>query len=117
AGRKADSIIMPSGRIIPPSAITGIPAKVMHSLGTDKIQQFQIIQTDRHRVEVLIVIDDELRNIGPSIEKIFYELKKKFEEAFNGEMEVEIKEVKEIKKPARLDTPPPVVTSSIKIDA
>jgi len=114
AGRKADSIVMPSGRIIPPSAITGIPAKVMHELGTDKIEQFQIIQTARDKVEIRVVIDKELRNIGPSIEKLFDELKRRFEKAFNNEMEVEIKEVEKIEKPANLDTPPPVVTSVIR---
>ena len=116
AGRKADSIIMPSGRIIPPSAITGIPAKVMHQLETDKIQQFQIIQTKKDKVEVLVVIDEELRNIGPSIEELFSALKKKFESAFGNELEVEIREVKKIKKMDSLDTPPPVVTSMVRIN-
>ncbi len=114
AGRKADSIIMPSGKIIPPSAITGIPAKVMHELGTDKIEQFQIIQTTRDKVEIRVVIDETLRNTGPSMEQLFNELKKRFEKAFNHEVNVEIKEVKEIKKPEHLDTPPPVVTSLIR---
>ena len=41
--------------------------------------------------------------------------KKKFEEAFENEMKVEVKEVREIKKPENLDTPPPVVTSMVKI--
>ncbi|MCD6573899.1 MAG: hypothetical protein J7K95_07380, partial [Thermoplasmata archaeon] len=114
AGRKADSIIMPSGKIIPPSAITGIPAKVMHELGTDKIEQFQIIQTSRDKVEIRIVIDEALRNTGPSMEQLFNELKKRFEKAFNHEVNVEIKEVREIKKPEHLDTPPPVVTSMVR---
>ena len=115
AGRKADSIVLPSGRIIPPSSITGIPAKVMEKMNTNKILQFQILQKSRDKVEVLVVIDDELRNVGPSVEEIFAEMKKKFEERFAGEVEVEIKEVKEIRKPENLDTPPPVVTSMIRI--
>jgi len=65
-------------------------------------------------VEIRVVIDKELRNIGPSIEKLFDELKRRFEKAFNNEMEVEIKEVEKIEKPANLDTPPPVVTSVIR---
>ena len=115
AGRKADSIILPSGRIIPPSAITGIPAKIMHKFGVDIIQQFQIIQTSQRKVEILIVIDDELRERISSLEALFSELKKKFEESFGGEIEVVVREVKEIKKPPRLDTPPPVVTSMVEM--
>ena len=115
AGRKADSIILPSGKIIPPSSITGIPAKVMEKMDTNKILQFQILQKSKDKVEILVVIDDELRNVGPSVEEIFIELKKKFEERFRGEIEVEIKEVKEIEKPSNLDTPPPVVTSMVRM--
>ncbi len=114
-GRKADSIVLPSGKIIPPSSITGIPAKVMEKMDTKKILQFQILQKTIDKVEVLIVIDEELRSIGPSVEEIFRELKKKFEERFDGEVEVEIKEVKKIEKPANLDTPPPVVTSMVRV--
>ncbi|KAA0010981.1 MAG: hypothetical protein FE041_04745 [Thermoplasmata archaeon] len=116
AGRKADSIIMPSGKIIPPSSITGIPAKVMEKLGTKKLLQFQIIQKSLEEVDVLIVIDQKLRNVGPSVEMICNELKKKFEERFGGEIEVNVKEVSEIKKEADLETPPPVVTSLVRID-
>ena len=114
-GRKADSIVLPSGQIIPPSSITGIPAKVMEKMGTRKILQFQIIQKSENEVDVLVVIDEDLRNVGPDVDSIFRELKKKFEERFNGELNVEIKEVEEIEKPEHLDTPPPVVTSMVRM--
>ena len=115
AGRKADSIILPNGKIIPPSSITGIPAKVMEELNTKKILQFQILQKSIDKVEVLIVIDEEQRDMEPSIDTLFKKLKEKFEERFNKQIEVEIKEVKKIEKPAGLDTPPPVVTSMVRI--
>ena len=114
-GRKADSIVLPSGQIIPPSSITGIPAKVMEKMGTRKILQFQIIQKSENEVDVLVVIDEDLRNVGPDVDSIFRELKKKFEERFNGELNVEIKEVEKIEKPEHLDTPPPVVTSMVRV--
>ncbi|HDN96135.1 MAG TPA: hypothetical protein ENG71_03625 [Thermoplasmatales archaeon] len=115
AGRKADSIILPSGKIIPPSSITGIPAKVMEELNTKKILQFQILQKSIDKVEVLVVIDEEQRDKEPSIDILFKKLKEKFEARFGGEVEVEIKEVKEIKRPERLATPPPVVTSMVRV--
>ena len=115
-GRRADSIVLPSGRIIPPSSITGIPAKVMEKLGTKKIIQFQIVQKSEREVDILVVVDEDLRNVGPEMGEIFKEMKKKFEERFNGEIKVDIREVEEIEKPENLDTPPPVVTSMVRVE-
>ncbi|MCD6481081.1 MAG: hypothetical protein J7L31_02265 [Thermoplasmata archaeon] len=84
-------------------------------MGTRKILQFQIIQKSENEVDVLVVIDEDLRNVGPDVDSIFRELKKKFEERFNGELSVEIKEVEKIEKPEHLDTPPPVVTSMVRV--
>jgi len=113
-GRKADSIVLEGGKIIPPSAITGIPGKVMHELGTDKIQQFQIIQKSMDRIEIHIVIDEKLRDIGPSVDEIFEKLREKYQQKFGNSVDVIVKEVKEIKKSENVDTPPHVVISEVK---
>jgi len=113
-GRKADSIVLEGGKIIPPSAITGIPGKVMHELGTDKIQQFQIIQKSMDRIEIHIVIDEKLRDIGPSVDEIFEKLREKYQQKFGDSVDVIVKEVKEIKKSENVDTPPHVVISEVK---
>ncbi|HEC76816.1 MAG TPA: phenylacetate--CoA ligase family protein [Thermoplasmatales archaeon] len=115
AGRKADSIITPDGKIIPPSSITGIPGKVMEKMGTNKILQFQILQKSIDKIEVLVVIDEELRNKGPTVDELFSELKKKFDERFRNKIKVEIREVEKIEKSPDLETPPPVVTSLVRI--
>jgi phenylacetate-CoA ligase len=113
-GRRADSIVLPDGTMIPPSAITGIPGKVMEALDTKKILQFQILQKTSERVEVRVVIDPDLRSVGPSVETLFADLKHKFEQRFKNEVNVDIIEVKAIEKPADLDTPAPVVTSLVQ---
>jgi hypothetical protein len=84
-----------------PLTVTGIPAKVMDYFGTYKIKQFQIIQHKVDEIEVLIVIDDKLRNVGPSVEKILDELKKRFSEKINSSIKVSVNEVDEIKKDER----------------
>lgn len=113
-GRKADSIILSDGTIVPPSKITGIPGKVMHELGTDKIQQFQIVQRKSDAVDFLIIVDEELRDVGPSIDKVFDHLKKRLEDKLNGLVAVAVKEVTEIRREGGdLDTPPPVVLSKV----
>ncbi|NIA10146.1 MAG: hypothetical protein GWP10_10590, partial [Nitrospiraceae bacterium] len=114
-GRKVDSIVLEDGRIIPPSSITGIPGKVMHELGTDKIQQFQIIQKSMDKVEIHLVIDETLRDVGPGVDEIFRLLKEKYQQKFGDGVEVVVKEVKEIKKSENVDTPPHVVISEVKI--
>ena len=49
-------------------------------------------------VEILIVIDEKYRNVGPSVEKIFKELKKRFSDKFGKGVNVSIREVDSISK-------------------
>jgi phenylacetate-CoA ligase len=114
-GRKADSIILEEGRIIPPSAITGIPGKVMHEMNTDKIQQFQIVQKSTGYIEILLVIDEGLRELGPSVDAIFHEIKNRYQHTFGDTVEVVVKEVDHIKQSERVDTPPHVVISEVTL--
>ena len=110
-GRRADAIILPDGRIIPPLSITGIPGEVMKKLDTNKIKQFQIIQESPTELNVLIVVDEELRNTGPSIEKIFEEIKNECTKKLGDEIEVNVMEVESIE--SRGDLPPSVVISKV----
>ena len=114
-GRQVDSIILPNGSYIPPSAFTGIPHKVMHNLKTDKINRFQIIQQSINEVEILIVIDEDSRNVGPSIDKIKQELQKAFEKKLGEGIKITVKEVDQITmiRPGSA-TPPPVAISKVK---
>jgi phenylacetate-coenzyme A ligase PaaK-like adenylate-forming protein len=113
-GRRVDAVVLPSGRVIPPSAFTGIPGKVMHELGTDKILQFQIVQQSQERIEVLVVIDEALRDVDPSAEVIFREIEHRYGEVFGTDITITVKEVKEIKKENNLQTPPRVVISKVQ---
>ncbi|MEM2934752.1 MAG: AMP-binding protein [Candidatus Thermoplasmatota archaeon] len=92
-GRKADSIILPSGKIIPPFTITGIPAKVMYSLQRFSIEQFQIIQDSEDEIIVNLVIDKNENMKEILKEKIREEFEKKIKES-----KVIIREVDEIEK-------------------
>ena len=113
-GRQVDSIVLPSGEIIPPSAFTGIPYKVMHRFQTDKIQQFQIIQQSLKEIDVLLVIDEQLRNTGPSLQDIFKEIQKEYEKKLGKGISIRVKEVDTITAVrAGSVTPPPVVISKI----
>ena len=97
-GRKMEFIYLPSGKKIAPFKITTIPASVMDKLDTYKIKQFQIIQHKIDLVEVKIIIDEKLRNIGPSVKKIKEEIFSEFKKVTFDEIEIKVNEVKDINK-------------------
>ena len=113
-GRKVDFIVLPDGTTIPPSTVTGIPYHVMQECNTKIIEQFQIIQQDYDRVDVLVVLKQTTEK---EKEKVFSKMKEEFSKSLKG-ISVNIKEVKEIKMNRRegLATPPPVVISKVKKD-
>ena len=94
---------LPNGKTFEPFQVTGIPAKVMDDLDTYKIKQFQIIQNKIDEIEIHIIIDEKLRNVGPSVEKILKEMEKRFKKAIGSSVNVIVKEVKEIEKDVRSD--------------
>jgi len=75
----------------------------MDEFKTYKIKQFQIIQQTIDEIEILIVIDEKLRNKGPSIKTILEELKKRFSEKIGHGINIVVHEVDEIQKDERLD--------------
>jgi len=113
-GRKIDTIVLPDGRMIPPLAITGIPYQVMSDVGSRIIEQFQIVQERYDKIDILVVFkecDDKEKNTVKT------KLKEAFVEAL-GDVDIDIKEVKEIKTNRRegIATPPPVVISKVRKD-
>lgn len=97
-GRNFDSIVLPDGKMITPLSITTIIRRVMDDFKTYKIKQFQIIQHKIDEIEILIVIDDKLRNVGLPMNKLSEELKKQFSEKIGSDVKIFINEVDEIKK-------------------
>jgi len=102
-GRKMDFVILPDGRSVAPFELTTIPASVMEKLNSFKIKQFQIIQHKVDRIEVLIVIDEEQKNVEPSDDKIISEIKKMFTKKTSKDVEIIVTKVKEIEKDKRSD--------------
>ena len=102
-GRSLELIYTPDGRMIPPFHVTTIPASVMNEFKSYKIKQFQIIQHSVNKIEVLIVINEKLRDVGPSVKKISDEIKKRFMDVMGQDVEIIIDEVDEIEKDVRID--------------
>ena len=110
-GRLNTSIVLPDGRIFSSGIFANISA-VLNKLKTSKIKQFQIIQNKIDEIDILFVIDDKNRNVGPSIELIFNTIKKAYEEIVGPAVKITVKEVKDIK--SNIDKPSQLVISKIK---
>jgi len=102
-GRLTDLLVLPDNSLLSPLALTGIPAKVMENDHTYKIKQFQIIQHKKDDVEVLVVIDQKLKNQGPPVKTLKDDLKTHFTNRIGQGVTVRINEVDEIQKGHRHD--------------
>jgi phenylacetate-CoA ligase len=102
-GRLVDMLILPDGKMMSPLIVTGIPAKVMEKFNTYKIKQFQIIQHKKTEIEVLVVVDEKLRNVGVPVKTLLIELKKQFIQKIGHDVNIIVNETDEIQKDKRLD--------------
>jgi phenylacetate-CoA ligase len=114
-GRKRANIILPNGKVFPPGAFCFI-TPVLNNLKTFKVKQYQIIQHSIHDIQVLLVIDEDLRHVGPSVEKIKEEIKKMYQMKSGDEVTIRVDEVDEIKNEKNASKPPPIVISHVQQD-
>jgi phenylacetate-coenzyme A ligase PaaK-like adenylate-forming protein len=112
-GRKRANIVLPNGKIFPPGAFCFI-TPVLHKLNTFKVRHYQIIQKKIDEIEILLVIDEDLRNTGPSFDEIADKIKEAYVKKVGPGISIEIKEVKEIKNKKDSSKPPPIVISHVK---
>jgi phenylacetate-CoA ligase len=113
-GRKVDSIVLPNGDLIPPFTLTGIPHKVMQMFKTEKLLRFQIVQEKIDEIDVLLILDEKLKNAEPKNEIIFKELKKQLQHKLGKNIKINVKEVEKIQTiRSRTAAESPVVISKI----
>lgn len=112
-GRVSARIILPSGRVYP-AASFAIISLVLKELNTYKVIRFQIIQNKIDDIEIRLVIDEDLRDKGPSVDLIFKKIKEAYEKKCGPGVKITVKEVKEIKSPK--GKPQPLVISKVKLE-
>ena len=112
-GRMRANIILPNGKVFPPGAFCFI-TPVLHKLKTFKVIQYQIVQKKIDEIDILLVIDEDLRNVGPSVDKIAQQIKNNYIKKVGSGVQIKVKEVKEIKKEKNSSKPPPIVISHVK---
>jgi hypothetical protein len=69
-----------------------------------------------HEIDVLLVIDEDLRNVNVPLDTIKKEIKTLYESKVGPEVTINIIEVDEIKNKENPRKPPPIVKSYVKMD-
>ena len=82
---------------------------------TDLIKRFQIFQEKLDKIEILVIINKDEKNYGVSVEKIFKEIKTRYDKIFNFEVDVEVKNVEKLKTEQKNEELPPSVLSKIDV--
>jgi len=97
-GRDDISLYTQDGRMLLPSSFGEIASKILYELKTNKLKDARVIQHTLTKIEIQVVIDEKLRNVGPSVEEIFSVLKQGLQEKLGSQVEILTKEVKKIDK-------------------
>ena len=109
-GRVGASIVLPGGRLLP--SFQSYISTIFNELTVPKIQRFQIVQNKIDDINISLVIDDDLREKGISVDTIFKKIKKTYQEKVGPEVAINVKEVKKLESsPGK---PPPLVISHVK---
>jgi phenylacetate-CoA ligase len=111
-GRMRTNIVLPSGKVFPPGAFCFIEP-VLHDLHTFKIQQYQVVQKTTHEIEILLVVDEELRYTGPSLTQIIEGIQRAYMKKTGPDVITTVREVPEIRADPHSGKPAPIVVSKI----
>ena len=112
-GRKSDSIILPDGRLFPAASFANLYS-ILNELKTRKVRQFQIIQKKLDEIDILIIIDEDLREIGPSVDLILKKIQEIHQRKAGPNVQINVKEVTHIS--SQMGKPAPLVISLIRPD-
>jgi phenylacetate-CoA ligase len=111
-GRIRNDIILPNGKIFSAATFCAI-TPITQQLKTYKIKQYQIIQKKIDEIDILIVIDDDLRDVGPSVDLIIAKISKVYQDIVGHDVKINVKEVKDIKSIVTTGPRTPIVISYV----
>lgn len=98
-GRRSESIILPNGTVFPAASFAVISVDVFNKMKTRKVKQFQIVQNKLDEIDILLVIDEDLRDSYPTLDELAGKLKEFYQEKVGPEININVKEVKDIPAP------------------
>jgi len=95
-GRNDLALYLPGGNVMLPSSFSEIYSKILYELRTTKVKNTKIIQPSLTSLEIQVVIDNQLRTVGPSVEEIFRFIKDNFQQKVGPNVTVTVKEVSSV---------------------
>ena len=114
-GRKRADIVLPSGKVFPPGAFCFVEP-VLTKYKSFVVKQYQVVQKKIDEIDILIVIDEDLRDIGVPVEVIKNEIRENYEKKSGPDVTINVKEVKEITNKANPRKPAPIVVTKVKLE-
>jgi len=114
-GRVMSNIILPNGKVYPPSEFLFITS-VLKDLKAFKVRKFQIVQKKIDEIDILLVIDDDLRGTGAPLKEITERIKKIYAKETGPDVKITIKEVKGIEDDPDSGKPAPIVVSYVNMN-
>jgi phenylacetate-coenzyme A ligase PaaK-like adenylate-forming protein len=112
-GRKSDSVVLPDGRLFPAASFASLYS-ILNELKTRKVRQFQIVQKTLDEIDILVIIDETLRDVGPSVDVIFEKIKEIHQIKAGPGVQIFVREVQDI--PSQKGKPAPLVISHVRAD-
>ena len=97
-GRDKIRLFRKDGKIVLASSLSSIFSRLLYELKTSKIREMKVIQKNLDEIEIQVVIDENLRDIGPSLNEIFQVFEKGFKEKFGNTVSVSCHEVKKVNR-------------------
>ncbi|HID25541.1 MAG TPA: phenylacetate--CoA ligase family protein [Thermoplasmata archaeon] len=114
-GRIRTNIVLPNGKVFPPGAFCFIEP-VLNKHGTFKVKQYQVVQKKMNEIEILLVIDEDLRDVGASVDEIAKDIKDVYQKKTGPDVTITVKEVDKIPHVKDTGKPPPIVVSHVSTD-
>jgi phenylacetate-CoA ligase len=91
-GRENQSIFLPDGKIVLPSSLSRFFGEISEKIDITKLKRSQLIQHKLNKLEMVTLVNDDLRNAEPSLEKIFETIRKELKEKYGPDIDIAFRE-------------------------
>jgi phenylacetate-CoA ligase len=106
-GRESQSIVLPDGSMALVSVFEQSIGKALHEIKVNKVRRIQIVQNRIDAIEVRILFDDHLRDVGCPADETLSLMHRILQERLGTQLEIQLTEVE------RFDEKAPYILSSV----
>lgn len=114
-GRIMSNIILPDGRVYPPSKFLFLTS-VLKEAKAFYIRKFQVIQKKIDEIEIHLMIDKELKKQVDSFEKLTEKIKDVYKKETGPFVDITVKEVEKIEDDPDSGKPAPLVVTHVNMN-